>query len=386
MYTVDLQSAISLAILLAAVLVLGSGIIFYLKSQKKVPRRRSYSGPIETARQKHKRSTPFNPLRGVSFRELLDNNSIAEKISANAADWIEESLGEGGMKAIQAAAVKTLAKNPSSASTVGLSLAPAKTSANQTLQILADGQQSKIPGKLGDALSAKRLFETSISLVPGMIIAASPVVPVVVGCFNLISGFEKAIPWRHLDDKLRENLELRALDRLSHLQAVFEEVKGELSTADPDANHLRSLRLKIKEIRLTAQNEIRLKLSRMKPPLPKVMLWWRWGLRKRQAEMRDQILTELSRLREVQVAIHLEQLIWMTLGQSPVFIDEIAPDIVADLKMIGELTKERISWVKGPHGKSLSELKSIPSLMAEVLEFENEECDLRPKRSRKIAT
>jgi hypothetical protein len=101
--------------------------------------------------------------------------------------------------------------------------------------------------------------------------------------------------------------------------------------------------------------------------------------------MRDQILMELCRLREVQVAIHLEQLIWMSLGQSPIFIDEISPEIVADLKEIGDLTNERIGWVKGAHAKELAQLKSLPLLMADVLEFESEDFDLRPRRQRKAA-
>ncbi len=362
---------ISTAILILIVLTIAVSILAFTlivrREDPKSPRRRR-RGAVESAARKHKGPKRFNPLRGVTFRDLLDHNAISEKISANAAEWIEQSLGEGGMRAVQAAALKAGADHLGN------------TPANQALKVLAGGKPAQLPSKLQEALSAKKLFETSLTVVPGVITAASPVVPVVVGCFGLLQGLEKATPWRNLDEKLRESLELRSLDRLSHLQAVFEELKGELSTAEPDETHLKSLRLKLKEIRLVAQNEIRLKFSYMKPPLPKAFLWWSWGLGAKQAAMRDQILMELCRLREVQVAIHLEQLIWMVLGQSPIFIDEISPEIVADLKQIGELTSERISWVKGTHAKELAQLKSLPLLMAEVLEFESEDFDLRPQR------
>ena len=64
------------------------------------------------------------------------------------------------------------------------------------------------------------------------------------------------------------------------------------------------------------------------------------------------------------------------LAQSPTFITEIAPDIVADLKLIGELARTRIGWVKGANAGDLAELKTLPTKMAELLEFNSETYDI----------
>jgi hypothetical protein len=315
-----------------------------VKSRKKrtaANKRAKRASPTEKLPTKAK---PFNPLRGVSFRDLLNHESISEKVSANAFAWIENALGK---------------------------------------PLVSDTKKGSV--EKGDAFSTRRLIETATALAPSMIMQTSPIIPVVIGCVQLVANLDKLKPFKKLDEKLGQMLELRSLDRLAHLQAVFEELKTELSTDDRDETHMRTLRLRLKEIRLSSQNEILMKLMKMEPPLPKAFLWWKLGTRKRRADLRDQILTELLRLREVQIGIHLEQLIWISLGQSDIFIEEITPDIIADLKRLGDLSRERIEWARGAEGEDLQSLDNLPEQMAKLLEFPEDRFHIYGQPNRKVA-